>query len=193
MAKKPVPKKTETLTLRLDPKMKFAIELLARDQKRTLAGVIEWAVQKALNGQEVTTGTGKGTLQQLVDRVWSPDDLERIIYLGAYAEHLLNHEESCQWQVIKSNPVLFKIHESDDFGRIKAFTIHRDRVAYARELIAERAQQLADTGQFETITYEQINEASSGEMNVWEAVTKALKEVDNSKNKPEGIGSFFPK
>ena len=36
-----------TLSLRLDPRSKYLIDLLARQQKRTITGVIEWAVERA--------------------------------------------------------------------------------------------------------------------------------------------------
>ena len=184
---KPPTKKTETLTLRLDPKSKFAIELLARDQKRTLAGVIEWAVQKALNDQIITTGYDEGSLKQLVEQVWSVDELERVIRLGAFAEHLLSHEEACTWMVIKNNPVLFEVVELDSQGRIRKFRIRNNRVSYARKLIAQRAQELADTGKFDPITYDQINQASNGDLQSIESFEKKVAEVQGE---PEGWGDF---
>ena len=58
----PRPKKSEqpsvNVSLRIDPKIKFAIELLAREQKRSITGVIEWAVMQALQGQIVRTPSG---------------------------------------------------------------------------------------------------------------------------------------
>lgn len=163
------PPKLVSVSFRLEPRVKFAAEILARSQHRSLAGTVEWAISKALASQDVTTGFGTGTLQQLVDRVWSPDDLERVIYLGAHADHLLNHEESCVWVVVKSSPALFEIHSVDDQGRIQSFKSRRTRLAYARELIAERAQQLADTGTLVPITFDEVDKASAGALRGYEA------------------------
>lgn len=158
------PPKLVSVSFRLEPRTKFAAEILARAQHRSLAGTVEWAISKALASQEVSTGFGTGTLQQLVDKVWSPDDLERVIYLGAHAEHLLNHEESCLWTIVKSSPALFEIHGVDDQGRIRAFKIRKARIAFVRDLISERAQQLADNGQLVPISYDEINRASNGSL-----------------------------
>ncbi|WP_438307615.1 hypothetical protein ACIZ1P_20755 [Pseudomonas guariconensis] len=177
MARQPVQtKKTETLTLRLDPKMKFAIELLARDQKRTLAGVIEWSIQKSLSRTEVITGSETGNLQQLVDVVWSPDDLEKTIYLGLYAEHLLSYEEQCVWNVLKDNPIFIEIHERDNAGRIKKFLIRKARIAYSRNIITERSEELKESGTFKPITIDEVNEAGGAELNLFEKLAKSIAE-----------------
>lgn len=188
------PPKLVSVSFRLDPKIKFAAEILARSQHRSLASTVEWAISKALSAHEVTTGFGTGSLQQLVDKVWSPDDLERVIYLGAHAEHLLTHEESCIWTVVKTNPVLFEICEEDDQGRIRSFKVRRNRIAYARDLISERAQILADTGKFDPITFEEINKASSGAIESFEKFVRMVEESQsqskNTKDQPEDWGKF---
>ena len=40
-----------SVSMRLDPKTKYLIDLLARDQKRTITGVIEWAIERAAEQQ----------------------------------------------------------------------------------------------------------------------------------------------
>lgn len=172
------PPKLVSVSFRLEPRTKFAAEILARSQHRSLAGTVEWAISKALASQEVTTGFGAGTLQQLVDRVWSPDDLERVIYLGAHAEHLLTHEESCVWAVVKASPALFEIHGVDDQGRIQAFKARRTRLAFARELIAERAQQLADTGTLLPVALDEVERASNGALRAHEEEQDAFSALE---------------
>ncbi|MCF6753197.1 hypothetical protein L3X16_11160 [Pseudomonas stutzeri] len=164
------PKKTETLTLRLDPKMKFAIELLARDQKRTLAGAIEWAVQKALASQQVTTGADVGNLQMLVDRVWSPDDLERVLYLGIFTEHLLSFEEQCLWLVVRDNPHFLEVQERDAAGRIASFVLRKARIDFCRDLIEKRAGELRDGGRLRPISLDEIKEAGGSALEMAESL-----------------------
>lgn len=163
------PKKTETLTLRLDPKTKFAIELLAREQKRTLAGVIEWSVEKALAGQEVVTGSEKGNLRQLVDKVWSPDELERTIGLGIHAEHSLSFEEQCFWLVIRDNPHFLEVYDRDAAGRIFTFCLRKDRISHCRTLIEQRASDLRHTGKFTPISLEEIKEVGGPALELYES------------------------
>ncbi|UHC82752.1 hypothetical protein LS633_02645 [Pseudomonas sp. NIBR-H-19] len=151
MAKAPAsPKKTETLTLRLDPKMKYAIEVLARSQKRTLAGAIEWAVERSLESQHVRSSFGEKSLMDVVDHSWNPDDLLRIVALGSYAEQLLNHEESCVWSVIKATPLLH-METLSSTGEVNCWHQWAEGIKAAEALIQERAKQLSVTGRFDPI------------------------------------------
>ncbi len=40
--------RTETVTVRLDPRLNYLCELAGRAQRRTKSGFIEWAVQRAI-------------------------------------------------------------------------------------------------------------------------------------------------
>lgn len=94
-------KKTEALTLRLDPKMKFQIELLSRLWHQSITGVIESAVHRAGGNIQVKTEhDGELSLNALVETVWSADEVERLLHLVAWAPQLLSHDESCAWAVI---------------------------------------------------------------------------------------------
>ena len=41
-------RKSEVVTVRLDPKLKYVAELAARRQRRTLSSYIEWAIEDSL-------------------------------------------------------------------------------------------------------------------------------------------------
>lgn len=60
------------------------------------------------------------------------------------------------------SPALFEIHSEDEQGVISAFRIRHARIAIARDLISERAQQLADSGRITPITYEEVDRLSNG-------------------------------
>lgn len=94
-------KKTEALTLRLDPKMKFQIELLSRLWHQSITGVIESAVHRAGSNIQVKTDHGgEESLNVLIDTVWSADEVERFLRLVVWAPQLLSHDEACAWAVI---------------------------------------------------------------------------------------------
>jgi len=40
--------RSETVTVRLDPKLRYLAELAARKQRRTVSSFIEWAIEDAL-------------------------------------------------------------------------------------------------------------------------------------------------
>ena len=44
------PKRSEVVTVRLDPKLKYLAELAARKHRRPLSSFIEWAVEQSLSG-----------------------------------------------------------------------------------------------------------------------------------------------
>lgn len=97
---------TVNVSLRIDPKIKFAIDLLSREQKRSITGVIEWSVMQALKTQSIQTPSGDEiSLYELMDLAWSPDEADRIISLGTLSPHTLNHEENCIWTLIKSSGI----------------------------------------------------------------------------------------
>ena len=101
---------TVSVSLRVAPAIKYAIDLAARIQKRTVTGVVEWSVEKALG--EVTMpidfmvegDSGRPELpepQSVIDavkeRLWSPDEAIRLVRLAFEYPSLLSFEESLIW------------------------------------------------------------------------------------------------
>ncbi|EIU1336828.1 TPA: hypothetical protein NJJ38_003517 [Pseudomonas aeruginosa] len=112
---------TVSVSLRVDPAIKYAIDLAARIQKRTVTGVVEWSVEKALG--EVTMpidfmvegDSGRPELpepQSVIDavkeRLWSPDEAIRLVRLAFEYPSLLSFEESLIWESIRLSPPFWK-------------------------------------------------------------------------------------
>lgn len=78
------PDKPEQFSIRLPPKLKFGLELLARAQHRSLSQAVEWALQVGLNNYEVGyNGDTIPTIGSIVEKAWSHDheaDRLRVIY-----------------------------------------------------------------------------------------------------------------
>lgn len=135
---------TVNVSLRIDPKVRFAIELLAREQKRTITGVVEWSVMQALNGQKVVTPAGNEmTFLDLMDIVWSPDEAERVTLLGMFAPHILDHDESCIWNVIKSSGIFMEALETDANGLARSYRPKMGFIKMAWPLIKDRGMALS--------------------------------------------------
>ena len=47
--------RSETVTVRLAPKLRYLAELAARKQRRTLSSFIEWAIEETLETESVLT------------------------------------------------------------------------------------------------------------------------------------------
>lgn len=93
-AKKGVQLKTEGLTIRMNPQVKFALELMARKQHRTLTLVVEWALQQAIADPQQGLG-------DLLDKVWDPLEADRFIKMALNCPELLTYEEQLVWKVIR--------------------------------------------------------------------------------------------
>jgi hypothetical protein len=103
--------RSETVTIRLDPKLRYFTELAARKQRRTVSSFIEWAIESALDsislwedeeGREVTLG-GRS------EALWDVDEPDRFATLAQHYPALLTHDEQVLWKLIKECPLLWHI------------------------------------------------------------------------------------
>lgn len=98
-------KKSDTpgnITLRLDGKTKFTLELLSRSQHRSITAVVGWLAQ-----EEAKRGLLTADGESMVDRLWSVNEWERILRLSVVAPELMNFREEEILNVIKTEPRLW--------------------------------------------------------------------------------------
>ena len=76
--------KSNSLTVRLEPKLRYGLELLARKQRRNLSGVVEWALLCQINSKDDGID---------LEKLWDVDEVGRINCLSKYAPELLTFEE----------------------------------------------------------------------------------------------------
>lgn len=110
MATKTTKKKGETATtvsvgIRIDPKIKFALDMMGRQQKRSLTAVIEWAISSAIAQQPShhKAGSFEETFSELIDRVWSTDESTRFVRVAFYMPESLTYDELRIWETIKAS------------------------------------------------------------------------------------------
>lgn len=101
-------RKTETLTLRLDPKIKYTIELIARIKRQSITSVIESAIEASafdLDTPVVIDGKRETwSLSNVVSEFWSTDNVAKFINMCAFMPELLNYDEQRIWETIKATP-----------------------------------------------------------------------------------------
>ena len=123
MAKKKVRKKkampqgdkTSSVSVRMDPVIRWQLELLSRIERRSMSAVIEDAIEgRAKSTPADGHGEFSETIAQLGAASYSPNDLERLIRLAMREPSLLTYEEVRQWDVIKKTPELWKDEAFDD-------------------------------------------------------------------------------
>ena len=111
--------RSETVTVRLDPKLNYLCELSARAQRRTKSSFIEWAIENALAsvgipGERKNAAGDLWTIEERNADLWDVDEPDRMVALVALAPSLLTHEEQMVWKVIATSPYLWRGHYQDD-------------------------------------------------------------------------------
>lgn len=100
-----------TVTVRLDPKLRYLAELAARKQRRTLSSFIEWAIEESLKAPLQEPATGMVRPLSLVEEayfLWDVDEAERFAKLATRYPNLLTHEEQVLWKLVVGNSELWK-------------------------------------------------------------------------------------
>ena len=89
--------RSETVTVRLDPKLRYLAELAARKQRRTVSSFIEWAVEESLDRVYLDNNT---SITDVAAALWDVDEPDRFAKLALSYEYMLTHEEQVLWKVI---------------------------------------------------------------------------------------------
>lgn len=101
------PVKGATLNLRIRPKIKYGLELLARRQHRSVAAAVETMAQKAVYAEfnEIPEDiyipeSISHKVDQLFDLLWAPTEAGRLARLHEYAPDLMTYDDDRRWEVI---------------------------------------------------------------------------------------------
>jgi len=101
--------KLEQFSVRLPPKLKFGLELLARAQHRSLSQAVEWAVQVGLNSFDVDN-EGE-TLGSLLETAWAEQMPERrLLAIYQRAPTLLTFEERAVCELLSRSSDLAELY-----------------------------------------------------------------------------------
>jgi hypothetical protein len=90
--------RSEVVTVRLDPKLRYLAELAARKQRRTLSSFIEWAIEQSLAEVKLTQ---TATVADKAVALWDVDECDRFIKLALHDESLLNYREQVLWKCLQ--------------------------------------------------------------------------------------------
>jgi len=101
--------RSETVTVRLDPKLRYLAELAARKQRRSLSSYIEWAVEDSLAHvtlrEDMHSRTSVG---EEASYLWDVDDADRFAKLALRYPDLLTHDEQVRWKLIRESGLLWR-------------------------------------------------------------------------------------
>ncbi|MQA55641.1 MULTISPECIES: hypothetical protein [Pseudomonas chlororaphis group] len=99
---------TVSVGIRIDPKMKFALDIMGRLQKRSLTAVIEWAIHNAMEREMLDE---QSSLAHEIDCIWSTDEITRLVNLAERMPQALTYDELRIWETIKNSPYLWSVRE----------------------------------------------------------------------------------
>lgn len=101
MAKKGGLTKSEALQVRFDPMLRWAVEILAGRERRTLSSAIEWSVERAVKEMPVSERAGRTiTAWQVAESCWHPDPVWRLQLFASQYPELLTFDERNKWQAV---------------------------------------------------------------------------------------------
>lgn len=98
--------KAESITVRLDPKIRYGLELMTRKQRRTLSSVVEWALLKAMESEDggLIEKLKEGEIFNPMTTIWDTEEADRFYNLAAVRPAWLNfEEEKLQKTIIESD------------------------------------------------------------------------------------------
>lgn len=154
--RKPLPEdqKMEQLTVRLSPKVKFGLELLARAQRKSLSSAVEWAVLRGLHSYEVSEHGD--VLGDALDVLWPPrSEFETLELLRQHAPQTLSDDD--RWLL----EGILESHEVDSIQQ-REFELEAERrpaTDRTPEQIAYREQAWGTMRRFVVAHWPQIREA----------------------------------
>lgn len=129
--------RSQTVTVRLDPKLRYLAELAGRKQRRTVSSFIEWAIQEALMSVYVRDPDAEYdeglSFAQATEQLWDVDEADRFARLALLFPELLTHDEQCIWKVIRNHacfwlaPLPKDRKESWDMEKVFRFDQLRER------------------------------------------------------------------
>lgn len=99
--------RSETVTVRLDPKLRYLAELAARRQRRTVSSYIEWAIEDSLKHFSLDLN-GSQSMADEAEALWDVDEADRFARLAFRHPDLMTHEEQVLWKLVRENGWLWR-------------------------------------------------------------------------------------
>ena len=99
--------RSQTVTIRLDPRLHYLANLAARRQRRTLSSYVEWAIEGSLDSVYLRDGNQQSVTFE-AEFLWDVDDADRFARLALHYPELLTHDEQVLWKVIVETDYLWR-------------------------------------------------------------------------------------
>lgn len=122
---------TVSVGIRIDPKIKFALDMMGRSQKRSLTAVIEWAIATAMTQQTIESVSGPKAVDEVIEGIWSTDEATKFLSMCFEVPSLLTYDEMRLWDTIQLSGDFWTTAEATGYRshlREKIVRDHWDRI-----------------------------------------------------------------
>jgi hypothetical protein len=130
--------RTLTVTIRLDPRLKYFAELGSRKQRRTLSSFIEWAIEHSLDSVHISRSWNpesesfySESISDIGDSLWDVFEADRFAKLAFKCPDLLDHTEQIIWKLVQENGLLWRGHHDKITGRW-TWSIDQSKLIFGR-------------------------------------------------------------
>jgi len=93
--------RSETVTVRLDPRLNYLCELAARVERRTKSSFIEAMLDQKVHETQINPRSSGETVGGLADKLWHVEDYKRLLAIAEHAPHLMTIDEQQIWATIE--------------------------------------------------------------------------------------------
>jgi hypothetical protein len=174
--------RSETVTVRFDPKLRYLAEIAARKHRRTMSSFIEWAVELSLSHVQMTdvdSGNSDSprraiSVSEATGILWDVDEADRFARLAFQFPDLLLHEEQVLWKLICENGLLWRGRYGQPWAQVGWSWVCNDDT-----LVRQRLRD-----HFTTFKSVASGELPRSALPVWRTKGKAT-EGNNIENRPE--------
>jgi hypothetical protein len=132
--------RSDALTMRFDPKLKYFASLAARSERRTVSSFIEQAVEERLNKLTFYECNKQTTMAELERELWAPCEADRFVKLADRLPFLLTYEEEMLWELIQNDQKFWLTASSDGVSQLTFnFKVHREHWDRLKSEASEKA------------------------------------------------------
>jgi len=121
--------RSETVSVRLDPKLRYLAELAARRQRRSLSSYIEWAIEDSLKHCALDLNSGQVVADE-AEALWDVDEADRFARLALRHPELLTHDEQVLWKLVRDNGYVWRGRYASD--REWTWTVNEGSLIFKR-------------------------------------------------------------
>ena len=138
--------RSETVTVKLDPKLRYFAELAARKQRRTVSSFIEWAIEESLKQIQLSEGGTEGGLSHFswATELWDVDEADRFAKLAFRFPYMLTHDEQMLWKLVRENGFFWWRNADNGTWDIEEEWFHFDRLREHWTTLWEVVRGIAD-------------------------------------------------